>query len=49
VPASWKGVLLAGAALLAPKLAQEYLLHVAEAEPWDWTKEHLLEPAGINF
>src|SRR5690606_14895768 len=28
--------------LLVPKLAQEYLLHVAEAQPWNWIKEHLL-------
>ena len=28
--------------LLIPKLGQEYLLHVAEAQPWDWTKEHVL-------
>ena len=28
--------------LLIPKMAQEYLLHFAEAQPWDWTKEHIL-------
>ena len=35
---------LAGLLLLAlvPKLAQEYLLHFAEAQPWDWTKRHVL-------
>lgn len=49
IPGSWKGVVVAGIALLIPKLGQEYLLHVMEAEPWDWTKEHLLEPAGISF
>jgi hypothetical protein len=27
---------------LVPKLAQEYLLHFAEAQPWDWTKRHVL-------
>jgi hypothetical protein len=27
--------------LLVPKLAQEYLLHYADAQPWDWTKRHL--------
>ena len=32
-------------ALLVPKMAQEYLLHSAEAKPWDWTKEHLLRDA----
>jgi len=29
-------------ALLIPKMGQEYLLHFAEAKPWNWTKEHLL-------
>lgn len=28
--------------LLVPKLAQEYLLHYAEAQPWDWIKRHVL-------
>lgn len=30
---------------LVPKLAQEYLLHYAEAQPWDWTKRHILRDA----
>ena len=25
-----------------PKLGQEYLLHFAEVQPWDWTKQHVL-------
>ena len=37
------------AALLAlvtiPKLGQEYLLHYAEAQPWDWIKRHVLGDA----
>lgn len=28
--------------LLIPKLAQEYMLHYAEAQPWDWVKTHIL-------
>ena len=28
--------------LLVPKMGQEYLLHFAEAKPWNWTKEHVL-------
>jgi hypothetical protein len=28
--------------LLIPKMGQEYLLHYQEAEPWDWTKHHIL-------
>jgi len=27
--------------LYIPKLAQEYLLHVAQAQPWDWIKRTL--------
>ena len=27
--------------LYIPKLAQEYLLHVAEAQPWGWLKQRL--------
>jgi len=26
-----------------PKLGQEYLLHYAEAQPWDWLKRHVLQ------
>jgi hypothetical protein len=29
-------------ALLIPKLAQEYLLHFAEVQPWDWIKRNVL-------
>lgn len=25
-----------------PKVGQEYLLHYAEAQPWDWIKRHVL-------
>ncbi len=32
---AWLGV------LYIPKLGQEYLLHVAEAQPWDWIKRQL--------
>jgi hypothetical protein len=28
--------------LLIPKMAQEYLLHFAEAKPWDWIKREIL-------
>jgi hypothetical protein len=28
--------------LLAPKMAQEWLLHVAEAQPWSWFKRTFL-------
>ena len=29
-------------AVTVPKLAQEWLLHYAEAQPWDWIKTHIL-------
>lgn len=47
VPTGWKNTLVPLALLLAPKLAQEYLLHVFEAKPWNWTKAHILEPLGV--
>lgn len=46
-PHGWKSTLVPLALLLVPKLAQEYLLHVAEAKPWNWTKEHVLGPLVI--
>ena len=36
-------------ALLVPKMAQEYLLHFAEAKPYEWTQRNVLEKIGINF
>ena len=41
-PRSIKTVAIPMIALLIPKLGQEWLLHYAEAQPWDWTKKHLL-------
>lgn len=41
-PRSWRSTVVPLVLLLVPKLAQEYLLHVAEAQPWNWIKEHLL-------
>jgi hypothetical protein len=35
---AWKNVILWLAILYIPKLAQEYLLHVAQAQPWDCVK-----------
>lgn len=49
VPAGWRSTLIPLAALLVPKMGQEYLLHFAEAHPWDWTKEHILSPIGITL
>ena len=49
VPSGWKNTLIPLFLLLIPKMAQEYLLHFAEAHPWNWTKEHVLEPIGITF
>ncbi len=41
-PRSWKSTMIPLVLLLIPKLGQEYLLHYKEAEPWDWTKHHIL-------
>ena len=49
IPGSWKSTLIPLALLLIPKMAQEYLLHYAEAHPWDWTKHHILSPIGIDL
>jgi hypothetical protein len=35
---SWGRIALWLVILYIPKLGQEYLLHVAEAQPWDWIK-----------
>lgn len=48
VPHNWKSTLVPMLLLLVPKLAQEYLLHVAEAKPWNWTKEIILDPVGLR-
>jgi len=49
VPKDWKTLVIPMVALLIPKMAQEYLLHYAEAEPWNWTKENVLSPLGIEI
>ena len=49
VPSGWKNTLVPLVLLLIPKMAQEYLLHFAEAHPWDWTKAHILERIGIDM
>jgi hypothetical protein len=48
-PRNAKTTFIPLALLLIPKMGQEYLLHVSEAHPWDWTKQHVLEPVGINM
>ena len=49
VPRGWRSVFIPLLALLVPKMGQEYLLHFAEAKPWNWTQRHILEPIGIDF
>jgi len=39
---SWRRIAAWLLVLLVPKLGQEYLLHVAEAQPWSWFKENVL-------
>jgi hypothetical protein len=41
-PRSIRTVAVPMVLLLIPKLAQEYLLHYAEAQPWDWIKRNLI-------
>jgi hypothetical protein len=41
-PRSVQSVAVPMILLLLPKLAQEYLLHYAEAQPWDWIKRNVL-------
>jgi hypothetical protein len=40
-PRSWRSTLIPLGLLLVPKMAQEYLLHFAEAQPWSWMKDRL--------
>jgi hypothetical protein len=49
VPHNMRTVAIPMLALLVPKMGQEYLLHFAEAKPWEWTQRHILEPVGIDF
>lgn len=41
-PRSWTTTLVPLGILLVPKMGQEWLLHYSEAQPWSWTKEHIL-------
>lgn len=38
---TWKQAITWLVILSIPKLGQEYLLHIAEAQPWDWIKSRL--------
>lgn len=49
LPNSWKSTLIPLIALLVPKMAQEYLLHFAEAHPWAWIKDDVLPKFGIQM
>lgn len=42
VPHDARSVTIPMLALLVPKMAQEYLLHVMEAQPWNWLKRNVL-------
>lgn len=41
-PRSWRSLSWAMVALLIPKMAQEYMLHYLELQPWDWMKHNVL-------
>ena len=43
-PNSWRGVAIPMGILFVPKMAQEYLLHFAEAQPWNWFKKNVFDP-----
>lgn len=38
---TWRRAILWLLVLYIPKLGQEYLLHVSEAQPWDWIKRQV--------
>ncbi len=38
---TWPRVVGWLALLYMPKIGQEYLLHISEAQPWEWLKDHL--------
>ena len=38
---TWRTAIMWLAILYIPKVLQEYLLHVAEAQPWSWVKDTL--------
>ena len=44
-PRTWGSSLVVLGILLIPKMIQEYILHFAEAQPWDWIKRHTLGSA----
>ena len=44
-PRTWRSSLVVLGILLIPKMIQEYILHFAEAQPWDWIKRHTLGSA----
>ena len=41
-PRSVKSTAIPLVLLLLPKMGQEYLLHFAEAQPWNWIKQNIL-------
>jgi hypothetical protein len=41
-PRSWSSTITPLLLVLAPKMAQEYMLHYAEVQPWDWIKREIL-------
>lgn len=41
-PRSWRSAAVPFALLLTVKMAQEWLLHYTEAQPWDWIKRNIL-------
>jgi hypothetical protein len=46
---SWRRVLTWLVILYIPKIGQEWLLHVQEAQPWGWFKDNVLHEIGIEM
>ena len=44
-PTTLRASLVALALLLIPKMVQEYMLHFAEVQPWDWIKREVFRGA----
>ena len=41
-PRTWRSVAMPLVILLIPKMGQEYMLHYAEVQPWDWIKKNVI-------
>jgi hypothetical protein len=49
VPRTIKQLLITLVILAIPKLAQEWVLHYAQLQPWEWMKREFLRPWGVHI